>query len=111
MAIIHVSGNIGRVLFIPGNPAEKKLALLNVGVCEKKYRKDGVQSVWYQALWTGEEAEKKRELMLKVKSISVMGEEDFKVKEVTHKIERTIWVRDETLHWKERDQLEMDFNR
>lgn len=111
MAIIHVSGSIGKIIFIPPKPSENKEAVLNVGVCERQFRNGHPKSVWYQAVWTGEEAIRKQKIMNRIKAISVTGKEDFRIRRDTDKIEleRTIWVMDETLHWKEKDQLELQF--
>jgi len=111
-ATIHVAGPIGKVIFIPANQSESKTAILNVGVCSKAYRKGGVKTLWYQACWTGEKAERLHRVMNKVVGIAVTGTEDFKIKHLPDKllIDRTIWVDNETIFWKEKAQLEMDFS-
>jgi hypothetical protein len=116
MAIITVSGNIGKIIFIPADPKNDKEAILNVGIGDRIFRRGHPQTVWYQACWVGVDAEKKRKIMDRVKSITVLGKEDFKIKQSADgqklEIERTIWALPdlETLHWKEKDQIEMDLS-
>jgi hypothetical protein len=106
MAIIQVAGPIGKVIYIPANEKDGKEALLNVGICEKPFRRGGIKTVWYQAVWTGVEAEKKKRIMDKVKALTITGHEDFRINTRSEKqfIERTIWVIHETVHWKEKEQ-------
>jgi hypothetical protein len=109
MAIITVSGSIGKIIFVPGNAAENKEAVLNVGVLERSFKNGHPYRKWYQACWKGKEAEDKKNIMARVKGVSVVGDEDFRIKPNSEspELERVIWVIRDTVHWKEKDQIEM----